>query len=42
MGDRTGRLIYIIREREIKRSRRYRKLDRYSGVNLKYLRIYRR
>jgi hypothetical protein len=42
MGDEAGRPIYVIREREIKRSRRYRESDRYSNVNLKYLRIYRR
>jgi hypothetical protein len=38
--DRTGRPIYVIREKKIERFRRYRKPDRYSGVNLKYLRIY--
>jgi hypothetical protein len=36
----VGRLIYIIRKGEIERSRRYRKFDRYSSANLKYLRIY--
>jgi hypothetical protein len=40
MGDGAGRLIYVIREKKIERFRRYRKFDRYSGVNLKYLRIY--
>jgi hypothetical protein len=38
----TGRPIYIIREKKIERFRHYREPDRYSGVNLKHLRIYRR
>jgi hypothetical protein len=42
MEDETERSIYIIRKRKIERSRRYRESDRYSGVNLKYLRIYSR
>jgi hypothetical protein len=42
MEDGTERFIYIIREKKIERSRRCRKSDRYSGVNLKYFRIYRR
>jgi hypothetical protein len=42
MGDRAGRSIYIIREEKIERSYRYREPDRYSGVSLKYLRIYKR
>jgi hypothetical protein len=42
MEDGTGRPIYIIRKKKIERFRRYRKSDRYSNVNLKYLRIYRR
>jgi hypothetical protein len=40
--DGAGRPIYIIREKKIERSRRYRKSDRYSNANLKYLRIYER
>jgi hypothetical protein len=40
MGDEAGRSIYMIREGKIKRFRRYRESNRYSGVNLKYLRIY--
>jgi hypothetical protein len=36
----AGRSIYIIREGEVERSRRYRESDYYSGVSLKYLRIY--
>jgi hypothetical protein len=40
MGDGAGRPIYIIRKKKIKHFRRYREPDRYSGVNLKYLRIY--
>jgi hypothetical protein len=36
------RPIYIIRERKIECSRHYREPDRYSDVNLKYLRIYKR
>jgi hypothetical protein len=42
MGDGAGQSIYIIRERKIERFRRYRESDRYSNVNLKYLRIYKR
>jgi hypothetical protein len=42
MGDEAGRPIYIIREGKIERSRYYRESDRYSGVSLKYLRIYER
>jgi hypothetical protein len=42
MGDGAGRPIYIIREEKIERSHRYRESDRYSNVNLKYLRIYER
>jgi hypothetical protein len=42
MGNGTGRPIYIIREGKIERFRRYRKFNRYSDVNLKYLRIYER
>jgi hypothetical protein len=42
MEDGMGRPIYIIRKKKIERFRRYRKSDRYSNVNLKYLRIYRR
>jgi hypothetical protein len=38
----AGRPIYIIRKRKIERSRRYRKPDRYSDINLKHLRIYKR
>jgi hypothetical protein len=40
MEDEAGRPIYIIREGEIEYSHRYREPDRYSGVNLKHLRIY--
>jgi hypothetical protein len=40
MENRTGRLIYIIRKKKIERFYRYRESDRYSNVNLKYLRIY--
>jgi hypothetical protein len=42
MGNETGRPIYVIRERKIEYFRRYRESDRYSGVSLKYLRIYER
>jgi hypothetical protein len=42
MGNGTGRPIYIIREEEIECSHRCREPDRYSNVNLKYFRIYRR
>jgi hypothetical protein len=42
MKNEAGRSIYIIRKRKIKRFYSYRKFDRYSGVNLKYLRIYER
>jgi hypothetical protein len=42
MKDGAGRPIYMIREEKIKRFRRYRKFDRYSNINLKYLRIYER
>jgi hypothetical protein len=42
MENRTGRPIYVIRERKIEYSRRCREPDRYSGANLKYLRIYKR
>jgi hypothetical protein len=42
MKDGTGRPIYMIRERKIEYFRRYREPDRYSNVNLKYLRIYER
>jgi hypothetical protein len=42
MEDGAGRPIYIIREGKIEYSRRYREPDRYSDVNLKYLRIYKR
>jgi hypothetical protein len=42
IGDGAERPIYIIREREIECFRRCRKPDRYSGVNLKHLRIYKR
>jgi hypothetical protein len=42
MEDEAGRFIYMIREGKIERFRRYRESDRYSGVNLKYLRIYER
>jgi hypothetical protein len=40
MEDGAERPIYIIREGKIKRSCYYRESDRYSGVNLKHLRIY--
>jgi hypothetical protein len=40
MEDGAGRSIYMIREEEIERSRRCRESDRYSGVSLKYFRIY--
>jgi hypothetical protein len=40
--ERAERCIYIIREKEIERSHHYRKPDRYSNANLKYLRIYKR
>jgi hypothetical protein len=40
--NRAGRPIYIIRERKIERFRRCREPDRYSSVNLKHLRIYKR
>jgi hypothetical protein len=42
MGDGAGRPIYMIREGKIEYFRRCRESDRYSGVNLKYLRIYKR
>jgi hypothetical protein len=42
IGDRAGRPIYIIRKKKIERFYRCRESDRYSGVNLKYLRIYKR
>jgi hypothetical protein len=42
MKNRTGRPIYIIRKKKIERFRRYRESDRYSGVSLKHLRIYKR
>jgi hypothetical protein len=42
MKNGTRRPIYIIREKEIERSRRCREPDRYSDVNLKHLRIYKR
>jgi hypothetical protein len=42
MENKAGRSIYIIREKKKKNFRCYRKFDRYSGVNLKYLRIYKR
>jgi hypothetical protein len=42
MGDKAERPIHIIRERKIEYSRHYRESDRYSNVNLKYLRIYKR
>jgi hypothetical protein len=38
--DGTERSISIIRENETDRFRRCREFDRYSGVNLKYFRIY--
>jgi hypothetical protein len=37
-----GRSIYIIRKGKIECFRRYRESDRYSGVNLKHLLIYKR
>jgi hypothetical protein len=42
MEDKAGRPIYMIREEKIKRFRRCREPNRYSGVSLKYFRIYRR
>jgi hypothetical protein len=42
MENEVGRLIYVIREGKIERSRRYRESDRYSGVSLKHFRIYER
>jgi hypothetical protein len=40
--DEAGRPIYMIRKKKIERFRRYRESDRYSGVSLKHLRIYKR
>jgi hypothetical protein len=40
--DGAGRPIYVIREEKIEYFRRYQESDRYSGANLKYLRIYER
>jgi hypothetical protein len=42
MENGAGRPIYIIRKREIERSRRCRKPDYYSGASLKHFRIYKR
>jgi hypothetical protein len=42
MKNEAGRPIYIIRKEKIEHFRRYREVDRYSGANLKYFRIYER
>jgi hypothetical protein len=42
MEDGAERSIYIIRKEKIECSRYYRESNRYSGANLKYLRIYKR
>jgi hypothetical protein len=42
MKNRVKRSIYVFRKKKIEYSRRYREFDRYSGANLKYLRIYKR